>query len=49
MEWDYGDCEGLTSLAIRARRPDWELFSDGCPGGETVEQIARRATAFRPR
>ena len=43
MEWDYGDYEGLTSLAIRARRPDWELFSDGCPGGETVEQIARRA------
>lgn len=43
MEWDYGDYEGLTSAAIHARRPDWELFSDGCPGGESVKQIAERA------
>ena len=43
MEWDYGDYEGLTSAAIRADRPGWDLFEDGCPGGESVEQIAQRA------
>jgi broad specificity phosphatase PhoE len=43
MEWDYGDYEGLTSAAIHASRPDWELFGDGCPGGESVKQIAQRA------
>ncbi len=43
VEWDYGDYEGLTSAAIRARRPGWELFQDGCPGGESIEQISRRA------
>jgi probable phosphoglycerate mutase len=42
-EWDYGDYEGLTSDSIRAARPGWELFSDGCPGGESVQQIAQRA------
>src|SRR5262249_43311161 len=34
VEWDYGDYEGLTSADIRARRPDWQLFRDGAPGGE---------------
>jgi broad specificity phosphatase PhoE len=43
LEWDYGDYEGLTSAAIRAARPGWDLFSDGCPGGESVQQIAQRA------
>jgi probable phosphoglycerate mutase len=43
LEWDYGDYEGLTSAAIRANRPDWDLFADGCPGGETVQQITERA------
>jgi broad specificity phosphatase PhoE len=43
MEWDYGDYEGLTSAAIRADRPGWDLLEDGCPGGESVEQIAQRA------
>ena len=41
-EFDYGEYEGLTSDQIRARRPDWDLFRDGCPGGETVEQVAAR-------
>lgn len=43
LEWDYGDYEGLTSAAIRAVRPDWDLFDDGCPGGEAVAQVAHRA------
>jgi probable phosphoglycerate mutase len=43
MEWDYGDYEGLTSEQIRARRPDWDLWRDGCPGGEDASDVARRA------
>ncbi|HUA66807.1 MAG TPA: histidine phosphatase family protein [Alphaproteobacteria bacterium] len=43
MEWNYGDYEGLRSAEIHARRPDWELFRDGCPGGESPEQIGARA------
>lgn len=42
-EWDYGDYEGLTSVAIRRRRPTWSLFDDGCPGGETPAQVSQRA------
>lgn len=41
-EFDYGEYEGLTSREIRARRPDWDLFRDGCPGGETVAEVAER-------
>jgi broad specificity phosphatase PhoE len=43
LEFDYGDYEGLTTPEIRARRPGWDLFHDGCPGGETVEAAAARA------
>ena len=43
MEWDYGEYEGLTTAEIRRRRPDWDLFRDGCPGGESVEAVAARA------
>ena len=42
-EWDYGDYEGLRSVEIRARRPGWEIFRDGCPGGESPGEIAARA------
>jgi broad specificity phosphatase PhoE len=42
MEWDYGDYEGRTLADIRKERPDWELFRDGCPGGESVQQISGR-------
>jgi probable phosphoglycerate mutase len=42
-EWDYGDYEGLTTDEIRAQRPDWNLWHDGCPGGETPDQVAARA------
>ena len=42
-EWDYGDYEGQTTATIRMRHPGWEVFRDGCPHGESVEQISRRA------
>ena len=43
IEWNYGDYEGKTSAEIRASRPDWLLFRDGCPGGESVAEVAARA------
>src|SRR6202167_3719548 len=39
VEWDYGKYEGLTSAQILRDRPDWQLFRDGAPGGETPEQV----------
>ncbi|HKB02086.1 MAG TPA: histidine phosphatase family protein [Gemmataceae bacterium] len=42
-EWDYGEYEGRTSADIRAVRPDWRLFRDGCPGGESPADVAARA------
>jgi len=43
LEWDYGDYEGLTTREIRERRPDWALWRDGCPGGETPDHVGERA------
>ena len=43
VEWDYGDYESLTTSHILKRRPDWQLFRDGCPGGESVAQVGARA------
>jgi probable phosphoglycerate mutase len=43
VEWNYGDYEGLRGSEIRAKRPDWQLFRDGCPGGETPRQVSARA------
>jgi probable phosphoglycerate mutase len=43
VEWDYGRYEGLRSAEILAERPDWQLFRDGCPGGESPAQIGERA------
>jgi broad specificity phosphatase PhoE len=43
LEWDYGDYEGLTTPQIRARRPGWNLWRDGCPGGEDAAQVGIRA------
>jgi len=43
VEWNYGEYEGLTSLQILEKRPDWQLFRDGCPGGESPQQIGARA------
>ena len=42
VEWDYGEDEGLTTAQIRDRRPDWDLWRDGCPGGEHPQQVAAR-------
>jgi broad specificity phosphatase PhoE len=46
QEFDYGDYEGLTSAQIHERQPDWQLYRDGCPGGESPEQVYNRARAF---
>jgi broad specificity phosphatase PhoE len=43
QEWDYGDYEGVTSDQIREERPGWTVFRDGCPGGESPEEIGARA------
>jgi probable phosphoglycerate mutase len=43
MEWDYGDYEGTLSADIWRDRPDWELFRDGCPHGESPQDVAGRA------
>jgi len=43
LEFDYGEYEGLTTPQIRAGRPGWDLFRDGCPGGETAGAVAERA------
>jgi probable phosphoglycerate mutase len=42
MEWNYGAYEGLTTAQIRESSPGWALFRDGCPGGETAEQVGAR-------
>jgi broad specificity phosphatase PhoE len=42
VEWNYGEYEGLRSAEIRAKRPDWQLFRDGCPGGESPAQVKAR-------
>ena len=43
LEWDYGEYEGRRSVEIHAERPDWQLFRDGAPGGESPQQVAERA------
>jgi len=42
-EWDYGEYEGLTTAQIREHAPGWTIWTGGCPGGETIEQVAARA------
>jgi broad specificity phosphatase PhoE len=42
-EWDYGEYEGRTSDDIRKERPGWNVFRDGCPGGESVNTVSERA------
>ncbi len=43
VEWNYGEYEGRRTSEIRAERPGWQLFRDGCPGGESPEQVGGRA------
>jgi probable phosphoglycerate mutase len=49
VEWNYGEYEGRRSAEIQAERPDWRLFRDGCPGGETPGEVAARADRVRQR
>lgn len=46
LEYDYGEFEGLTTDQIWQTHPGWQLFRDGCPGGETPEQMAKRVDAL---
>jgi broad specificity phosphatase PhoE len=43
LEWNYGEYEGRRTVEILAERPGWQLFRDGCPGGESPDQIGGRA------
>jgi probable phosphoglycerate mutase len=45
-EFNYGQYEGLTSTEIRASQPGWEIYHDGCPGGETPAEVYTRAQQF---
>jgi broad specificity phosphatase PhoE len=45
-EFDYGDYEGQTTAEIQRARPGWDLWTDGCPGGETVEDVGARMDAL---
>jgi probable phosphoglycerate mutase len=42
LEWDYGEYEGITTATIRETRPDWNLWRDGCPGGEVATDVGQR-------
>lgn len=42
QEWDYGEYEGITTPEILETRPGWSLWRDGCPGGESPEQVCAR-------
>jgi broad specificity phosphatase PhoE len=42
LEWDYGEYEGITTKEIRTKRPGWFLWRDGCPGGETSDDVGAR-------
>jgi broad specificity phosphatase PhoE len=46
LEWDYGEYEGMTTAEIRERDPGWLLWRDGCPGGETSEEVGKRVDAL---
>jgi probable phosphoglycerate mutase len=45
VEWNYGAYEGITSAEVHASRPDWDLWRDGCPGGEDAADVGARAEA----
>ena len=45
-EFDYGEYEGMTTKEVWRTRPEWQLFRDGCPGGESPEQVYERARNF---
>jgi len=43
VEWDYGEYEGRLTVDVHKGRPDWQLFRDGCPGGESPNEVGARA------
>ena len=43
LEWNYGEYEGRLTADIHKERPDWQLFRDGCPGGESPNEVGTRA------
>ena len=43
VEWNYGDYEGITTKKIREKHPKWNLFFDGAPGGESPDDVGKRA------
>jgi probable phosphoglycerate mutase len=43
VEWNYGEYEGRRTADIQRERPGWQLFRDGCPGGESADQVGARA------
>jgi len=43
LEWNYGEYEGRLTADIHRERPDWQLFRDGCPGGESPNEVGTRA------
>ena len=43
VEWNYGAYEGIRTLDIHKERPGWQIFRDGCPGGESVGDVGARA------
>ena len=43
LEWNYGEYEGRLTSDIHRERPDWQLFRDGCPGGESPKEVGARA------
>jgi probable phosphoglycerate mutase len=43
VEWNYGDYEGRLTADVHKERPDWQLFRDGCPGGESPNDVGARA------
>ncbi|HTR26194.1 MAG TPA: histidine phosphatase family protein [Terriglobales bacterium] len=49
VEWDYGQFDGLRSAEILAKYPNWDLFRDGCPGGESPAQVGTRADGVAER
>ncbi|MGC8530195.1 MAG: histidine phosphatase family protein [Leptospirillia bacterium] len=49
LEWNYGDYEGLTTAEIRKSRPEWDLFTEGAPGGESPREAFDRASRVADR